>query len=289
MLTTPDGSPSINAVISPDRPVKPGAAAKSPHPSAVAGGGMYCRDGSCRRMLRCSSCSRGLGERPPRCTATVYHGRVVPAAIVLPHREWRRQLRRSCPEALPAAVIGGDPAYDRLVASMPHRERYRRALGVGGEERLVVVSSTWGPRSLHARHPELPSRLLTEASRTRYRVAVVLHPNIWHHHGSWQVRAWYADCLRRRVVLIPPEDWRGVLVAADRVIGDHGSVTYYAASVSVPTVVGTYPDDAIDPESRWPRSARSRRGCAGTSRSSRRRNAPRPRTRPIGSPGSRAG
>jgi hypothetical protein len=180
----------------------------------------------------------------------VYHGRVVPAAIALPHESWLPQLERSCPEAIPAAVVAGDPAHDRLVAGLPSRAHYRRALGVKDGEKLVVVSSTWGHRSLLARHPDLLPRLIAELPREEYRIAVILHPNIWHWHGPWQVRTWYADCLRRGIALIPPEEgWRAALVAGDLVIGDHGSVTYYGASINRPTLLGTYPDDAIDPDS----------------------------------------
>lgn len=179
----------------------------------------------------------------------VYHGRVVPAAIALPHEGWLPQLERSCPEAVPAAVVAGDPAYDRLVASLPLREDYRRALEVKDGEKLVVVSSTWGPQSLLTRHPYLLPRLVAELPRG-YRIAVILHPNIWHWHSPWQVRTWYADCLRRGIALVPPEEgWRAVLVAGDQVIGDHGSVTYYGASINRPTLLGAYPEDAIDPDS----------------------------------------
>src|SRR4051794_20667453 len=42
-------------------------------------------------------------------------GRVVPAAIVLPHADEQDLLKEQCPEALPAAVVAGDPALDRLL------------------------------------------------------------------------------------------------------------------------------------------------------------------------------
>lgn len=180
----------------------------------------------------------------------VYHGRVVPSAIVLPHRDWLPQLERSCPEAMPAAVIAGDPTYDRLAASLALRDRYRRALGVRDGMKLLVVSSTWGPESLLGRHPEVIPRLVAELPRDEYRIAVIAHPNVWHWHGSWQVRAWYAECVRKGVALLPPEEgWRATLVAGDRLLGDHGSVTYYGAAIGLPTLLGAYPDDAIDPDS----------------------------------------
>jgi hypothetical protein len=72
----------------------------------------------------------------------VYHGRVVPAAILLAHRDRLAQLRRACPEAVPAAVIAGDPCHDRLVASLPMRNAYRRALRLRDDQKLVLVTST---------------------------------------------------------------------------------------------------------------------------------------------------
>ncbi|MGW7657748.1 hypothetical protein ACWGJ7_38665, partial [Streptomyces tendae] len=72
----------------------------------------------------------------------------------------------------------------------------------------------------------------------KYRVAAVLHPNIWGVHGAWQVRAWLVDCLRAGLLLLPPQEgWRAALVAADVVIGDHGSVTSYGAAIGAPVVL----------------------------------------------------
>lgn len=154
----------------------------------------------------------------------VYHGRVIPAAILLPHRDRLAQLRRSCPEALPAAVIAGDPYYDRLVASLPRRDAYRRALNVRDNQKLVLVASTWGARSLLGQDPGLLGRLMTELPSDRYRVAVSLHPAAWAWHGIYQVKAWTEDCLRAGMTLLPAaEGWRAALVATDLAIGDHGS------------------------------------------------------------------
>jgi hypothetical protein len=180
----------------------------------------------------------------------VYHGRVVPAAIALAHHNGVPQLRNSCPEAVAAAFVAGDPCYDRLTASLSSRDAYRRALGVEDGQQLVVVSSTWGSGSLLGRYRNLPARLVTELPRDKYRVVAILHPNIWNRYGHWQVRAWYADALRKGLGLIPPEEgWRAALVAADSVIGDHGSVTYYAASIGVPVLLATFPDGDVDPDS----------------------------------------
>jgi hypothetical protein len=102
---------------------------------------------------------------------------------------------------------------------------------------------------LVGRHEDLLTRLAAELPPDN-RIAAILHPNIWCWHSSRQVRAWFDDCLRLGVQLIPPEEgWRAALVAADRVIGDHGSVTYTAAALGVPVLLAAFPDKDIVPGS----------------------------------------
>jgi hypothetical protein len=174
----------------------------------------------------------------------VHRGRLVPAALALTHEDELAVLRESCPEAVPVAVMAGDICFDRLVASTPLRERYRQALNVTSGQRLLVVTSTWQPESVLGRHPDLLERLLRELPSDEYRVAAVLHPNIWGVHGAWQVRAWLADCLRAGLWLLPPEEgWRAALVAADGVVGDHGSVTSYGAAIGAPVMLASSLED----------------------------------------------
>ncbi|XRQ04545.1 hypothetical protein ACN3XK_49470 [Actinomadura welshii] len=178
----------------------------------------------------------------------VVGGRVVPSSIVLAHDRDLGMLDRECPEARPVAFTGGDPCLDRLLASLPYRDVYRRALGVRPGRRLVFVSSTWNGDSLLGRHPDLLLRVAAGLPRDRYRVVAALHPNVWTYHGRRQVIAWHADCLRLGVRLFPPEEgWRAGLVAADLVIGDHGSVTCYGAAIGAPVLLGTFPEDSVAP------------------------------------------
>jgi hypothetical protein len=173
----------------------------------------------------------------------VHRGRLLPTLVALSHDAELAELGESCPEALPAAVVAGDLTYDRLLTSLPLRHQYREVLGLRPAHRLVVVSSTWQPESTLGRHPRLLDDLVTALPRARYRVAAVLHPAIWHVHGSFQVRSWLADALRRGVLLLPPgEGWRAALAAADVLIGDHGSVTAYGAAIDVPTLVTGSPE-----------------------------------------------
>ncbi|MBC6456994.1 hypothetical protein [Actinomadura sp. HBU206391] len=180
----------------------------------------------------------------------VVGGRVVPSSIILAHERHRRLLERECPEALPVATVGGDPCMDRLSASLPHREAYRRAFGVGPSQRLVFVTSTWNRGSLLGQCFDPLLRVATELHRARYRVVAALHPHTWTWHGRRQVRSWHAECVRLGVRLLPPEEgWQAALVAADRVIGDHGSVSYYGAALGVPVLLGAFPEDDVAPGS----------------------------------------
>ncbi|WP_431042598.1 hypothetical protein ACQUSR_12185 [Streptomyces sp. P1-3] len=190
----------------------------------------------------------------------LHKGRPLASATVLSHPEQLERLRDACPEAAPTAVLAGDPCYDRVLDALPDRERFRRALGVASGQRLIVVSSTWSPRALFGDEggaggngdllPWLLPRLAAELPADEYRTVAVLHPNIWFGHGPGQVRAWLDRARRAGLTLIDPlEGWRQALIAADCVLGDHGSVTFYAASAGVPVLLGAFPDGDLDPGS----------------------------------------
>jgi hypothetical protein len=162
-------------------------------------------------------------------------GRVLASTILLAHDNELDILSRQCPEALDVAVVVGDICFDRLAASRPLRDHYRRALGVGPDQKLVVVSSTWGADGLFGAVPDLLPRMMDQLSPHRFRVAAVLHPAVWGAHGQRQIRAWLRDAEEAGMLLAgPADDWRAVVAAADTVIGDHGSVTAYAAAAGVP-------------------------------------------------------
>nr|WTB08271.1 hypothetical protein OG546_31050 [Streptomyces antimycoticus] len=204
--------------------------------------------GSMRSRLRSRSAGpQALPVHELDRATLMYRGRLVPSALPLTHDDELAVLRESCPEAVPVAVVAGDICFDRMMASVPLRDRYRGALGLREGQRLVTVTSTWQPESTLGRHPDLLNRLMHELPPDGYRVAAILHPNIWAVHGPWQVRAWLADCLRAGLLLLPPEEgWRAALVAGDVVIGDYGSVTSYGAAIGVPVMLAaSLPEDYI--------------------------------------------
>lgn len=219
------------------------------HIEQVRGRVLVLPHGAGAMMSRSRSRKAGAATRPTTGLdreLLTYRGRVVPAAVALADDGELAALRRSCPEAAHTGVVAGDLCLDRMVASLPLRDRYRQALGVEPGQRLVTVGSTWSPDSTFGRHPDLYARLLREAAADGTRVAAVLHPNIWAVHGARQVHAWLARARQDGLLVVPPDEgWRAVTVASDAVVGDHGSTTSYAAALGVPTHLATFPRHAV--------------------------------------------
>jgi hypothetical protein len=179
---------------------------------------------------------------------------VVPDSLLESGRAWlavshpaqEEQLLAAHPKAAGHTLLVGDPCFDELVASRPRREAYREELGVAEHQRLVMVSSTWRSTSLLGRHPDLLPRLLAQLPCDDYQVGAIVHPNVWSAHGAWQIRALLASALDAGLLLIPPvHAWRPALVAADVLLGDHGSVTLYGAAAGTPVLLAAFGDDAV--------------------------------------------
>jgi hypothetical protein len=166
--------------------------------------------------------------------------------LAISHPDQEAQLVAAHPGIAGRMLLTGDPCFDELAASLPSAGAYRDALGVRTGQRLVVVSSTWGPTSLIGQDPALPGRLLAELPLDEYRVAAVLHPNVWSGHGAWQVRTLLASAREAGLLLVPPAHaWRPTLVAADLVVADHGSVGLYAAALGKPVVLAAFGDESV--------------------------------------------
>ncbi|MFF9473919.1 hypothetical protein ACF1E9_15045 [Streptomyces roseolus] len=165
------------------------------------------------------------------------------------------RLERVCADAVASAVLAGDPCFDRMLAARPYRNRFRRAWGVRAGQRLIVLNSTWNPEGFFGNGggrdvlPGLLPRLAAELPTDDYRLAVVLHPNIWYGHGPGQIRAWLDRARRNGLILIDPvHAWRQALLAADLVLGDFGAVSYYAAALGTPVLITADGADVLDAE-----------------------------------------
>lgn len=172
-------------------------------------------------------------------------GRVFPSRIGLSHDEQRSRL---CQEARDRAVVIGDFVLDKLIANMRRRQEIRQALGIGSR-RLVVLTSTWGCNSTMRAQTDLIRKLLARLPADEYAVALLLHPNIWHGESAVEIRAHLSDEIDSGLLLIAHQTWQAPLVAADVVIGDHGSVTGYAVGLGLPVLLAANGENELDPGS----------------------------------------
>ncbi|WNI24192.1 hypothetical protein [Streptomyces sp. ITFR-16] len=179
---------------------------------------------------------------------------LVPEDLLATRRAWlavshpvqSTQLAAAHPATAGRTVLVGDPCFDRLRASALWRDRYRSALGVHPGQQLVLVSSTWGEESLAGSCPGLPAQLLAQLPADEFRVALVLHPNVWSGHGTWQIRVMQRTAVEAGLIVVDPTDgWQQTLVASDLVIGDHGSVTLYGAAIGRPVLLGAFGSEAV--------------------------------------------
>ncbi|SFP35756.1 hypothetical protein [Amycolatopsis rubida] len=180
----------------------------------------------------------------------LYSGRPIASSLVLAHQAEFDRLAALTPAARDTAFVAGDPSYDRMRRSRHLRAQYREALGVAPHQKLVTITSTWWRNSLLGSQPSLFREVVGALDRDRYRVAGLVHPNIWHGHGPWQIRTWLADCQRAGLLLPPPaEGWQAVLLASDLVVGDHGATTAYGACLDIPLLLAAFPESDVAPES----------------------------------------
>ncbi|MGC5362600.1 translation initiation factor 2 [Streptomyces sp. DT24] len=163
-------------------------------------------------------------------------GRPLAALHALAHSSQLDRLTAGSPTAATRAAVIGDPTLDRLLASLSRRNSYRAALGTG-DRRLIVLTSTWGPYSLLARHPGLPARLVAQLPHDAYQLALLAHPNLHSAPGVFDLNEQLAPAVNGGLLLARPyEEWAALLVAADAVVTDHGSTALYAAAVGRPLV-----------------------------------------------------
>ncbi|MFE7315065.1 CDP-glycerol glycerophosphotransferase family protein [Streptomyces sp. NPDC057555] len=166
------------------------------------------------------------------------------ARLAISHPDQAAQLAAAHPATAGRTLLVGDPCFDALLDGRALRARYRRALGVRDEQRLIMLSSTWRDHSVLGRDAALPARLLAELPLDDYAVALVTHPNITSAHGGYALRSHLDSAHDAGLLTIPPTaGWQATLLAADLLIGDHGSVTFYGAALGTPLLLGAFSED----------------------------------------------
>ncbi|MEU8958554.1 translation initiation factor 2 [Streptomyces sp. NPDC048518] len=165
---------------------------------------------------------------PP--TQTALHALAHPAQLA--------RLSSVAPRATRTAKVIGDPTLDRLLASLPLRDRYRAALGTG-DRKLLALVSTWGQESLLRRRPDLPARLAAQLPHDEYQLALIVHPNERSLLGRYELAELLAPALDAGMILAGAhEEWASVLIAADALVTDHGSAALYFAAAQDRPIVG---------------------------------------------------
>jgi hypothetical protein len=174
-----------------------------------------------------------------------------PVLTALSHPAQSSFVEAAIPGSNVRTVVVGDPCLDQLVISESQRLRYRDQLGVSSGQQLVVISSTWGRSSLLGNRPDMIEAVVGDLPVDEFRVALIVHPNVWYGHGAWQVRTWLRAAVEAGLILVPPvpaETWRAVIVASDFVIGDHGSVTVYGAALGRGVLLAAFGDEELVPD-----------------------------------------
>ncbi|WP_330330950.1 hypothetical protein OHS33_15295 [Streptomyces sp. NBC_00536] len=140
---------------------------------------------------------------------------------------------------------------DELRVSAAFRREYRTALGIRPEQKLLLITSTWGENSVLGASFELIGRALAELPQDEFRVIAAVHPNAWYEHGGHQIHEWLGASLRAGLILPHPAGptWKAALCAADAYIGDHGSLSLYAAALGLPGLLAAFDEGAVATDS----------------------------------------
>ena len=179
----------------------------------------------------------------------MHDGTAIATRHLLPGPDSLTRLERDCAPAARRAVIAGDPIVQQLRAHLSLRDSYRAELGLRPGQKLVVVSSTWGPRSLAGQSLGVLRRLVAELPMDEYRVAATFHHNVTIRDGHRELERILRSTIDSGLILIPPESgWQSTVLASDCLIGDYGSTTFYASDV-VPVAIAAHAPDECPADS----------------------------------------
>jgi hypothetical protein len=147
-------------------------------------------------------------------------------------------------------AVVGDLDADRLLARQGDREACRRELGLGPDDRVALIWSTWGPGALIRTMGEA---LLAEAERLQkegpWRFVLSVHPEHWLAGGE-SFRAQVRGFEDRGLVVRPAGvSFYEPFVAADAMISDHTSLAAMYALLGKPLAFVPVGAEYLSPES----------------------------------------
>jgi hypothetical protein len=169
-----------------------------------------------------------------------------PAGLRLPERtyvfgRWERDLLRTASVYRDdEVVVGGSPRLDLIAAgTLDDQTQLRRELGVADDERLVVVSGTWG--TIYRRfHYPIALAALVDRPLPRVHVVVKLHPgepDEGPYRQILEAAARARGVPPPRITTVQSVDLYRLLAAADAHLGIHSTVLTEAVITRTPNLL----------------------------------------------------
>lgn len=175
-----------------------------------------------------------------------------PDALRLPTRtyvfgDWERRLLTSTSVYLDSEVsVGGSPRLDLVRPEAADPAAIRAQLGVAGDDRLLVLSGTWGPLYRTYLYPIALARLF-DRPLPRVHLVVKLHPSE-RDEGPYRAVvegvAQAAGFAPPPITVVQDIDLYGLLAAADAHLGIHSTVLTEAVVTDTPNLIAGHARNA---------------------------------------------
>lgn len=169
---------------------------------------------------------------------TFYAGGKLLYSVMLAAGEWEHRCALAVNPRLDGVVrVAGEMLVDRLLEHQELRGQIRERLGVGRDQRVLLIMSSWGERSLVQ---TVGRKLIEQAERLtgEYYVLVSIHPNNYTRGDrTSELQDFLSSKTGTRLHVVGQfEPWFEFLTAADVAISDHTSLCLYFAQLVRPLI-----------------------------------------------------